>query len=152
MNPEEKEARHIEALVQAEVDRRLSDPAYLRDMVARLSEALQAKTRELEALAPVKAFYDAVTESDDWMEMSAAVKVLGFKQWGRNKVFRLLREREILRDNNEPYQKYVERGYFKTIEQVYEPVPGKIKINRKTLVSQRGLDCIRKLIVEEIAA
>ena len=86
------------------------------------------------------------------MEMSAAVKVLGFKQWGRNKVFRLLREREILRDNNEPYQKYVERGYFKTIEQVYEPVPGKIKINRKTLVSQRGLDCIRKLIVEEIAA
>ena len=52
MNPEEKEARHIEALVQAEVDRRLSDPAYLRDMVARLSEALQAKARELEALAP----------------------------------------------------------------------------------------------------
>ena len=42
--------------------------------------------------------------------------------------------------------------YDKTIEQVYEPVPGKTGINRKTLVSQRGLDCIRKLIVEEVAA
>ena len=69
----------------------------------------------------------------DKQEMSAAVKVLEFKK-------------------NEPYQKYMERGYFKIIEQVYEHVPGKTGINRKILVSQRGLDFIRKLIVEVIAA
>jgi phage antirepressor YoqD-like protein len=143
--------KEIEALVQVEVERRLSDPAYLRDTVARLAEALQSRERELEAMAPIKSFYDAVTESDDWMEMSAAVKVLAYKGWGRNKVFELLRERQILRYNNEAYQQYVERGYFKTIEQVFETAYGETMINRKTMVSQRGLDFIRKLIAEAAA-
>jgi phage antirepressor YoqD-like protein len=138
----------IEELVKVEVDRRLSDPAYLRNAVARLSEALQNREKELESLAPIKDFYNAVTESDDWMEMAAAVKVLAYKGWGRNKVFELLRDRQILRYNNEPYQQYVERGYFKTIEQTFETTYGETMINRKTMISQRGLDFIRKLIVE----
>ena len=116
-------------------------------MVVRLSEALQAKERELEALAPAKEFYEAVTNSDDWMEMSAVAKVLGYKGWGRNNIFRLLKEQEVLRYNNEPYQKYVERGFFKTIEQVYD-TGYKTGINRKPMISQRGLDFIRKLIME----
>jgi phage antirepressor YoqD-like protein len=141
----------IEELVKVEVERRLSDPVYLRDTVVRLTEALQRRERELEALAPVKSFYDAVTESDDWMEMSAAVKVLAYKGWGRNKVFELLRDRQILRYNNEAYQQYVERGYFKTVEQIFENPYGETMINRKTMVSQRGLDFIRKLIAEAAA-
>jgi phage antirepressor YoqD-like protein len=149
---DEQQARQLEALVQAEVDRRLADPVYLRDMVVHLSDTLQARERELAALAPAKEFYEAVTNSDDWMEMSAVVKVLGYKGWGRNNVFKLLREREVLRYNNEPYQQYVERGYFKTIEQVFETACGESMINRKTMVSQRGLDFIRKLIAEEITA
>jgi phage antirepressor YoqD-like protein len=121
-------------------------------MVVRLSDALQARERGLEILAPVKEFYEAVTNSDDWMEMSAVIKVLGYKGWGRNNVFKLLRERNVLRYNNEPYQQYVERGCFKTIEQVFETACGESMINRKTMVSQRGLDFIRKLIAEEITA
>ena len=144
---EQQQDPRIEALVRAEVDRRLANPAYLRDMVVRLSEALQAKERELEALAPAKEFYEAVTNSDDWMEMSAVAKVLGYKGWGRNNIFRLLKEQEVLRYNNEPYQKYVERGFFKTIEQVYD-TGYKTGINRKPMISQRGLDFIRKLIME----
>jgi phage antirepressor YoqD-like protein len=141
----------IEELVKVEVERRLSDPVYLRDTVVRLTEALQRRERELETLAPVKSFYDAVTESDDWMEMAAAVKILAYKGWGRNKVFELLRDRQILRYNNEPYQQYVERGYFKTIEQIFENPYGETMINRKTMVSQRGLDFIRRLIAEAAA-
>jgi phage antirepressor YoqD-like protein len=94
---------NFNALVEAEVERRLSDPVYLREANQRLIEKVQRLEREAEALAPVKAFYEAVTESDDWMEMSAAVKVLAYKGWGRNKVFELLRDRQILRYNNEPY-------------------------------------------------
>jgi phage antirepressor YoqD-like protein len=143
--------KKIEELVTVEVERRLSDPAYLRDTVVRLTEALQSRERELEALAPVKDFYERVTESDDWMEMAAAVKVLAYKGWGRNKVFELLRDRQILRYNNEPYQQYVERGYFKTVEQTFETAYGETMINRKTMVSQRGLDFIRRLIMEAAA-
>jgi phage antirepressor YoqD-like protein len=143
---EKNMSEQIEELVKVEVERRLSDPVYLREAVVRLSEALRSRERELEALAPVKDFYNAVTESDDWMEMSAAVKLLAYKGWGRNKVFELLRDRQILRYNNESYQQYVERGYFKTIEQMFENPYGETMINRKTMVSQRGLDFIRKII------
>jgi phage antirepressor YoqD-like protein len=98
----------------------------------------------------VKEFYETVTAPDKWLEM-AAVKALGIKGWGRNKVFAMLRERKVLRDSNEPYQKFVERGYFKTVEEVFEDSYGRTGIYIKTMVSQKGLDFIRKLIMESAA-
>jgi phage antirepressor YoqD-like protein len=80
------------------------------------------------------------------MEMAVVVKVLACRGYGRNKTFKLLRNCQILRKNNEPYQQYVERGYFRTVEAVYEYSIGRTVIYRKTMVSQRGLDFIRKLI------
>jgi anti-repressor protein len=137
-------------LVQTEVEKRLSDPVTLRESLLRLSEKVKSLEKEIETIIPMKKFYVAVTESDDWMEMAAAVKVLAAKGFGRNKVFELLRERSILRYNNEPYQQYVERGYFKTIEQVFTIADSaEVMINRKTMVSQKGLDFIRKIINEE---
>jgi len=145
-------------LVTAEVEKRLSDPVYLQEQLLRLAEdrkrlaeTIQSREREIEALAPVKDFYDRVTESDDWMEMAAVVKVLAYKGWGRNNVFSLLRDRQILRYNNEPYQEYIERGYFKTIEEMFEDSYGRTMVYRKTMVSQKGLDFIRKLITEAAA-
>ena len=138
----------IENQVQAEVQRLLSDPVWLREQVVRLSETVQAREREIESLAPAKEFYEAVTASDDWMEMAAAVKVLGFKGWGRNNVFKFLRDRQVLRYNNEPYQAYVERGYFRTVEQTFESIAGETMVYRKTMISQRGLAFIRRMINE----
>jgi phage antirepressor YoqD-like protein len=80
------------------------------------------------------------------MEMAAAVKLLAYKGWGRNKVFFLLRDRQIFRNNNEPYQQYVERGYFKTVEEVFEDAYGRTGVYRKTMVSNKGLEFIKKLI------
>jgi phage antirepressor YoqD-like protein len=118
----------------------------------RLTETIQSRERELEALVPVKAFYDAVTESDDWMEMAAVVKVLAIPGYGRNKVFALLRDRQIFRYNNESYQEYVERGYFKTIEELFEDSYGRTGVYRKTMVSNKGLEFIKKLINAEAVA
>jgi phage antirepressor YoqD-like protein len=140
--------KEIEALVQVEVERRLSDPVYLREANQRLIEKVQRLEREAETLVPIKAFYDAVTESDDWMEMAAAVKILAINGWGRNKVFDLLRDKGVLRYNREPYQEFVDRGYFKTVEKEFTTPYGETAIYRKTVVSQRGLDYIRKLIIE----
>ena len=146
----------IESLVAAEVNKRLSDPSYLQGQILRfiedrkrLTEAVQSRERELEALAPVKAFYDAVTEPEGWMEMAAAVKVLAIPGCGRNKTFALLRDRQIFRHNNEPYQQYVEHGYFKTAEELFEDACGRNGVYRKTLVSNKGLDFIRKVIGAE---
>ena len=156
---EQDDALNKTDLIRKEAAKLLLDPVYLRETMLHLTEiirekdeVIQSRERELEALAPVKDFYDRVTESEDWMEMSAVAKVLGYKGWGRNNIFKLLKERQVLRYNNEPYQKYIERGYFKVIEQVFTISNGETMVNRKTMVSQKGLDFIRKLIEEEIAA
>ena len=107
----------LNELVAVEVERKLSDPAYLQRAVLALTEKIMAKDRQLEVLAEAKGFYDRVTESDDWMEMAAAVKVLAFKGYGRNKTFILLRKNQVLRSDNEPYQEYIDRGYFKQVEE-----------------------------------
>lgn len=148
----------FEARIDAEVERRLklhidriADNPDL--VIEAYSQKLRDTQREMDAmrahLEPKAEFYDSVTGSEDWSEMSTVVKVLALKGWGRNSVFRLLRDRRILRYNNEPYQDYVERGYFRLVEQRFEnPTTGETMINKKPVVSQRGIDFIRRIIEE----
>ena len=120
-----------------------------------LSDALIKKTIEVKELIegikdvePKISFHDAVTESDDQIEMSSVAKLLNFKGMGRNKLFELLRTKNILMYNNEPYQEYVGRGYFKVIEQRVDLPNGDLYVNKKTVVFQKGLDYIHKLLLE----
>ena len=119
-----------------------------------LIELLQKKTEHLEAVVEDQRgeliTWDMVSNSDHWMEMSAIAKALNYKNFGRNKMFAFLREKGILRGNNEPYQQYVDRGYFKIIEQRIDLPYGDVKINKKTVISQKGLDHIRKKIDEHL--
>lgn len=55
--------------------------------------------------------------SDALFEMSAVAKTINFKGMGRNNLFQYLRSKEILRYNDEPYQKFVDNGCFKIIKQ-----------------------------------
>ena len=54
----------------------------------------------------------------------------------------------ILDKNNIPYQKYVDKGYFRVIEQKYTVPDGEVRINIKSLVYQKGIDKIRKILKE----
>ena len=65
---------------------------------------------------------------------------------GRNKLFELLRNRKILMNNNTPYQRYVDSGWFRCIETKFTRPNGDTCINVKTVVLQKGVDAIRRLI------
>jgi phage antirepressor YoqD-like protein len=110
------------------------------------------KTKEaelkLKEAQPKIDFYNAVTESTDTIDMSEVAKVLNIKKIGRNTLFEILRERNILRENNQPYQAFIDRGYFRVIETSFIKPDGSTKINIKTVVYQKGLDFIRKLLSE----
>lgn len=107
------------------------------------NKALQA---ENERMKPKEEFFDAVTDSKDAIDIGQVAKVLNFSGIGRNKLFEILRNNGILKQNNEPYQKYIDCGYFRVVEQKYEARPGEIRINIKTLVFQKGVDYIRKIL------
>lgn len=112
------------------------------------------KTRKIEQLEkqlteaqPKIAFHDAVTGSKDTIDIGEAAKVLAIPGLGRNKLFDVLRIKGVLMLNNQPYQKYVDAGYFRTIESSYTTPDGSTHVNIKTVVYQRGLDFIRRAVL-----
>ena len=104
--------------------------------------------KENEIMKPKALFYDAVTDSKDAIEMKNVAKVINHRGYGRNNLFEFLRSNNILDKNNQPYQQYIDREYFRVVETKYE-VNGDIKINLKTLVFQKGIDFIIKLLKVE---
>lgn len=109
-------------------------------------EALELKQAEDR---PKVEFYDDVTESKDTVDMGTVAKVLNIKGVGRNKLFEILRDKKILMSNNQPYQKYIDNGWFRQIESKFNLPNGDIKINIKTVVFQKGVDGIRNVLRDE---
>ena len=97
---------------------------------------------ETEKMKPKAEFFDAVTDSKDAIAIGDVAKVLDMKI-GRNKLFEFLREEKILMPDNRPYQRFIDSGYFRVIEQKYEK-NGDTYISLKTLVFQKGVDFIRR--------
>lgn len=122
------------------------------DTIIRLATTLKAeqeKSRKLqekiELDAPKVEFYDAVADSKSAMPMDEVAKVLNFKGYGRNNLFEFLRQKKVLMSNNIPYQRYVDAGYFKVVEKKFDK-NGETVIYAKTLVFQKGIEYIRRLV------
>lgn len=106
---------------------------------------IEEQQQLLQEQKPKVEFYDMVIDSKDWIDMGQVAKTLNLGL-GRNKIFEILRDKKILDKKNNPYQEYQDRGYFRLIETSYNMPNGDCKIYLKTLVSQKGLDYIRKLL------
>lgn len=94
---------------------------------------------------PKADFYDDVVDSKYALPMAIVAKTLNMGI-GRNKLFSFLRGQKVLRENNEPYQSYVDDGWFRCVESKFTKPNGDICVNIKTVVLQKGLDGIRKLL------
>ena len=108
-------------------------------------DGLEKKVLEMK---PKAEFYDQVTDSKDAIDMKDCANVLHMGI-GRNKLFKFLRDQKILTENNRPYQEFVDMGYFRTVEQKYDRGYGEVGINVKTLVFQKGVDYIRRRLIEK---
>ena len=111
------------------------------------TEKIEALKKQNQLMQPKAEFFDAVTDSKTAIPIGDVAKILDIGI-GRNKLFEFLREKNILTSDNRPYQRYIDAGYFRVIEQKYE-VNGEVRINIKTLVFQKGIDWIRKQLAKE---
>ena len=91
-------------------------------------------------------FYDDVTGSSTTAEIAIVAKVLNFKNIGRNTLFDILRKQGILQKDNMPFQTYVDRGYFRVVESKWNAPNGDVKVNYKTVVYQKGVEYISKIL------
>lgn len=106
---------------------------------------ISKKNRQIEEMQPKVEFFDTVADSKTAISMNEVAKVLDVKGFGRNKLFEFLRDNKILDRCNVPYQKYVDNGWFRVIEQHYQK-NGEPVVTTKTLVYQKGVDGIRKIL------
>lgn len=106
------------------------------------NEKLELENKEMK---PKAEFFDTVADSKTAISMNEVAKVLNIKGYGRNNLFEFLRENKVLDRWNVPYQRYVDNGWFRVIEQHYQK-NGEPVVTTKTLVYQKGVDGIRKMI------
>ena len=118
-------------------------------LAADQAEQIEYQKKQLAEAKPKVEFFDAVAGCNDAIEIGSVAKVLGIKGMGRNNLFSFLRDKKILMNNNQPYQTYVDRGYFRVLEQKFEKPNGETCINIKTLVYQSGVDFIRRQLQQD---
>lgn len=109
------------------------------------NEKLQIENNEMK---PKAEFFDTVADSKTAIPMNEVEKVLAFDGIGRNKLFEFLRNQSVLMQNNVPYQRYIDNGWFRVVENKYQNKYNEPVITTKTLVFQKGVDGIRKLLVK----
>ena len=125
-----------------------NNPAEAARAWAKEYEEKQKALAQVTEMKPKAEFYDDVTGSTDTIDIGSVAKVLNIPNMGRNKLFSFLRENKILNKRNEPYQEYVDKGYFRQIETSWEH-NGTTHINLKTVVFQKGVDYIRQLVLKK---
>lgn len=97
-------------------------------------------------MKPKADFFDAVADSKSAISIGDVAKTIGARGIGRNKLFQILRDEKVLMQNNVPYQKFIDKGFFRVIETHYSGRDGMPVVAIKTLVYQRGVDYIRKML------
>lgn len=116
-------------------------------LASKQAEQIEKQEQLLIEQKPKVDFFEAVTSSKNAIDMAKVAKVLD-KNIGRNKLFEFLRDKKILQKDNIPFQMYIDRGYFRVVEVKFTKPDGSTNISLKTLVYQRGVNYINKLLSE----
>lgn len=115
----------------------------MKALIKGFMNRVEEQQRQIKEMQPKVEDWEAFMDSKGNMTMAKVAKALNIEGIGRNKLFAILREKGILRENNEPYQRYVDEGYFEI---------GMIQKNgfkvAQTLVTGKGMSFINKKLKE----
>lgn len=79
--------------------------------IEQVNKKLIVANNRIQFNAPKVEFADRLTNTEKLFDLGRAAKVLQLP-FGRNILFRKLKDEKILMKNNEPYQNYIDQGYF----------------------------------------
>ena len=130
-----------------------TDSYMITDPVKRAKKWIEEETErqklraENKVMLPKAQFYDTVANTESLFSMADVAKTLDMGI-GRNKLFAFLRNKGILDKDNHPYQKYVDAGYMRLIENHCKAGDNDV-VYKCTYVKQKGIDYIRKILLKE---
>lgn len=121
----------------------LNNPDLLIAMATELKNERQARKlaeEKIKKQKPLVDFANQVSDTTDLIDMKTMAKLLKDNNIniGRNRLFEFLRVKKILMKDNQPYQQYVDAGYFKVNEYTYTNSFGQTKTNRQTFITGKG--------------
>ncbi len=135
------------------IDNIMNNPAFLKDLVLKLEEESR-KRKELEKREeenrPKVAFADKILKSKDNILIRDLAKIISDEgiSIGEKRLYKWLRNKKILMNNNTPYQQYIDRKYFVVEERSFNTPFGE-KLSLTTKVSPAGQLYIVNKIKEE---
>ena len=99
---------------------------------------------------PKVKFADHVSDSTNVIDVNRMAKLCADHgiRIGRNRLFACMRSRGILMGGNIPYQEYIENGYFRVKESVYES-NGQTRTYQQTFVTGKGQQYILSRLMRE---
>ena len=99
---------------------------------------------------PKVKFADHVSDSTNLIDVNKMAKLCADHgiRIGRNRLFAWMRARGILMGGNIPYQEYIENGYFRVKESVYE-TNGQTRTYQQTFVTGKGQQYILSRLMKE---
>ena len=128
----------MEAKLKEQATNQVTLPSYA-ETLRLYADTLEAK-EQLEAnyqkALPKIAFHDQVATSINSITVGEFAKVIGT---GEGRLFKWFKENGYLITSQQPYQSYIERGYFKVIEKVRtSPITGEQVTYFQVLVTGKG--------------
>ena len=99
---------------------------------------------------PKVKFANHVSDSTNLIDVNKMAKLCADHgiRIGRNRLFAWLRAHGILMSGNIPYQEYIENGYFRVKESVYE-TNGQTRTYQQTFVTGKGQQYILSRLIKE---
>lgn len=118
----------------------MSDLEILGRAMMIYKRTVEEQHKQIEEMKPKAEFADRVTKSTDNILMRQMAKLLCDKGYsiGEKRLYQLLRDQKILMKNNEPYQQYVDKGYFVVQEGTYTTPDDKQRLYHTTKVTPAG--------------
>lgn len=105
-----------------------------------LTATVSDLNQEIEEAKPKVEFYDTVANTKELLSVSQYCKEIYDTdkiQIGRNRMYKWLRDQKYLRYNNEPYQQWVNAGYF-VVKQVWVKINGTPEPKPQTFLTGKG--------------
>jgi len=109
-------------------------------LAADQAETIEKQSKKIEEDKPKVEFADICLKSEDNIlirEMAKIISDNGFKLGERRLYNKLRKWKLVFPTSTEPYQKYIDAGYF-VIKQTSANTPYGIKLNKTTLITPKG--------------
>jgi len=122
-------------LMQVVIPKTLSEALYL---AAKQAETIEKQAEQLKLQEPKVEFAEQLLSATNSLDFGTSCKAMNLP-FGRNKMFEICRNLGFLMHNNQPYQSFIDNGYFTLLETSFvHPKSGDRVLTTKTMLTAKG--------------